>query len=114
MLRRFRPGTGPGLSHRPECGPLSRLGDYARADTERLLDGVDSMNPNVPGEWFQCAIEVKSTGQMIGDLGMLTLADEPRQVNLGFTIAGEHRGHRYATDAVLRWFGYVFDDLDKH
>ena len=48
------------------------------------------MNPNVPGEWFQCAIEVKSTGQMIGDLGMLTLADEPMQVNLDFTIAGEH------------------------
>jgi RimJ/RimL family protein N-acetyltransferase len=51
---------------------------------------------------------------MISDLGMLTLADEPRQVNLGFTIAGDHQGHRYATDAVLRWFGYVFDDLDKH
>ena len=50
---------------------------------------------------------------MIGDLGMLTLADEPMQVNLDFTIAGEHQGHRYATDAVLRWFEYVFDDLDK-
>ena len=59
-------------------------------------------------------LEVKSTGQMISDLGMLTLADEPRQVNLGFAIADEHQGHGYATDAVLRWFEYVFDDLDKH
>ncbi len=117
MLRRFRDSDlEPVLAYRadPNVGRYQDWGDYARADAERFLDGVDSMNSNVPGEWFQCAIEVKSTGQMISDLGMLTLADEPRQVNLGFTIAGEHQGHRHATDAVLRWFGYVFDDLDKH
>jgi len=32
----------------------------------------------VPSEWFQYAIEVKSTGQIIGDLGVLTLAYDPR------------------------------------
>ena len=51
---------------------------YTRADAERFIGGVDSMNPNVPSEWFQYAIEVKSTGQIIGDLGVLTLAYDPR------------------------------------
>lgn len=55
MLRRFLDSDlGPVLAYRtdPNVGRYQDWGDYARADAERLLDGVDLMNPNVPGEWF--------------------------------------------------------------
>ncbi|MAP39150.1 MAG: hypothetical protein CL879_05980 [Dehalococcoidia bacterium] len=71
---------GPFLAYRtdPNVAHYQDWEDYTRADAERFIGGVDSMNPNVPGEWFQYAIEVKSTGQIIGDLGVLTLAYDPR------------------------------------
>ena len=71
---------GPFLAYRtdPNVARYQDWEGYTRADAERFIGGVDSMNPNVPGEWFQYAIEVKSNGQMIGDLGMLTVAYELR------------------------------------
>jgi RimJ/RimL family protein N-acetyltransferase len=45
---------------------------------------------------------------------MLTCSDEPRQVELGFTLSAEHQGQGYATEAVMRWLEYVFESLNKH
>ncbi|MDP6451836.1 MAG: GNAT family N-acetyltransferase [SAR202 cluster bacterium] len=117
ILRRFRDSDlEPFLAYRadPDVARYQDWEDFSRPDAERFIEGVDSMNPNTPGEWFQCAIEIKSTGEMIGDLGMLTMADDPRQVTLGYTLSRDHQGNGYATEAVLRWLRYVFDDLEKH
>lgn len=117
VLRRFEDSDlETFLAYRadPDVARYQSWEDYSRADARRFFEGVDSMHPGVPGTWFQCAIQVKATGELIGDLGMLTLADDPRQVELGFTLAAEHQGRGYATEAVLRWLGYVFDDLNKH
>ena len=75
MLRRFKDADlEPFLAYRadPDVARYQDWENFTRDDAERFFQGLDSMHPNVPGRWFQCAIEVKATGEMIGDLGMLT------------------------------------------
>lgn len=70
--------------------------------------------PGQPGTWFQFAIALAETDDLIGDCGLHTLLDEPRIVEIGFTLAAEHQGKGYATEAVTALLQYVFDTLGKH
>lgn len=38
----------------------------------------------------------------------------PRTVEIGFTIAPEHQGHGYAREAVSSLLRYLFEQLGKH
>ena len=89
IVRRFKDSDlEPFLAYRadPDVARYQDWEDYSRADAEKFFERVGSMNPNVPGEWFQCAVEIKATGEMIGDMGLLTLADDPRQVTMGIYL----------------------------
>ncbi len=107
VLRHFRPAdavalqryrSDPGVArHQSWTAPIST--DAATTLVERFATG----DPTRPG-WFQYAVELG--GILIGDLGVL-LHDNLRQADLGFTIAPEHQGHGYATEAVTA----VLDDL---
>lgn len=61
-----------------------------------------------------CAVVLRSTGELVGDCAARPLADEPRQAEIGFTIAPEHQGHGYATEAARRLLGYLFAARGKH
>ena len=65
------------------------------------------------GTWFQLAIELVETGELIGDCGLHTLADRPGQAEIGITMACEHQGRGYATEAVSCLLDYVFRRLDR-
>ncbi|AZM47738.1 GNAT family N-acetyltransferase [Streptomyces sp. WAC 06738] len=52
-----------------------------------------------------CAVELKSSGEFIGRVG-LNYWEELDEVELGWTLAAEHWGHGYATEAAgacLEW-----------
>jgi RimJ/RimL family protein N-acetyltransferase len=70
--------------------------------------------PDVPGTWSQLAIELVSSGELIGDCGLHTLLDCPEQVELGITIARPHQGKGYAREALAAVLDYVFGPLGKH
>ena len=67
----------------------------------------------MPGEWFQFAVEIKETGQLIGDCGMKT-EEDGRQAEIGFTLSREYQGKGYATEAVSRLLDYAFGALGLH
>jgi len=56
----------------------------------------------------------RATGALVGDLGALVLADEPRNAEIGFTFATAHQGRGYATEAVLRLLEYLLVERGKH
>jgi aminoglycoside 6'-N-acetyltransferase len=70
--------------------------------------------PGQPGEWYQFALVLRETGQLIGDCAFLRLADEPRQAEIGFTLAQAYHGCGYASEGVGRLLDYLFDDLRLH
>lgn len=51
-----------------------------------------TQKPNQPGTWFQYAIALPESNQLIGDCAIHTLASEPRNVEIGFTLPPEYQG----------------------
>jgi aminoglycoside 6'-N-acetyltransferase len=59
-------------------------------------------------------VALRESGELIGDCAAHTLADDPRQAEIGFTFAPASQGRGYATEAVRRLLEYLFRERDKH
>ena len=81
---------------------------------ESFVRQMMDRHPDTPGDWFQFAVALRSTGRLIGDCAAKPEADDPRQCEIGFTIATEHQGRGYATEAARLLVGYLFTGRDKH
>ena len=46
------------------------------------------------------AVELKETGELIGDTGINEVEGKPEEVEIGFVICREHRNKGYATEVV--------------
>jgi RimJ/RimL family protein N-acetyltransferase len=83
---------------------------------EKALDFVQEMkdkDARTEGDWFQAAIEVIASGEMIGDVAYYLKKYEP-QAYIGYSIARRHWRMGYAKEAVWRLLGYLFGELDLH
>jgi len=87
---------------------------YSREAGERFVRQMMNQHPDTPGEWFQLAVALRSTGRLIGDCAVKPDADDPRQCEIGFTLAPEHQGRGYATEAARLLVGYLFTARGKH
>ena len=70
--------------------------------------------PGVPGEWFQFALEARSDGILVGDLALKVDADEPREAEVGFTLAPAQQGKGYGTEALSALLDYAFEAFELH
>ena len=86
----------------------SRDAPYPPEQGERSGAQMMTAHPDTPGEWFQFAVALRATGQLIGDCAAMPRADDPRQREIGFTIAPRCQGRGYATEAVRLLVGYLF------
>ena len=117
ILRRLCEADLPALCAYRSDPRVARYQDWeswSEQEGRLLLDQLMELHPDVPGTWFQMAIELGGAGALIGDLGLHTLSDRPGQAEIGFTLAREHQGKGYATEAVNRLLDYVFGGLGKH
>lgn len=87
--------------------------NFTAGDGRQFIDEMAALHPDMPDQWFQIAIELKATGEMIGDCALLTLADARGDVEIGFTLAPAFHGHGYAAEAVTCLLDYVFGALRK-
>lgn len=83
-------------------------------DVERFIAGLESNVFDTPGTWFQFAMRLRASGLLVGDLGTHFMADDPRQVEIGFTVAPAHQGRGYATEAVAGILDFLLGPLRKH
>ncbi|MEU4219667.1 GNAT family protein [Actinoplanes sp. NPDC026623] len=110
VLRRFRPGDAETLAaYRSKPAVAIYQSWRAPYSVERARYAIETMaaaDPEQPG-WFQYAVELASRGTHIGDVGV-NLNDNLRQAEIGYTIAPEHQGHGYATEAVRAVLDHLF------
>ena len=83
-------------------------------DVEDFIGGLQTNIFDTAGTWFQFAIRLQDSGRMIGDLGVHFLSDDPRQVEIGFTVSPANQGRGYGTEAVTGVLGHLFGHLQKH
>jgi RimJ/RimL family protein N-acetyltransferase len=98
----------------PEVAKFQSWDNYQYPDAESFVRKQSRCVPDQPGTWFQFAIALAETNQLIGDCAVHTLSAEPRIVEIGFTLAEEEQGNGYASEAVRALLNYVFNDLRKH
>ena len=98
----------------PEVARYQSWESLGPGDAARLIESQSKAEPNVPGTWFQLAIVHAATGQLIGDCGLHCQKSDPRQMEIGITLAPSHQGRRYADEAVKCVLDYVFGVLDTH
>ena len=118
VLRRFRPADVAAFVAYRSSPEIARFqswdAPYPPEAGERFVRQLMNQHPDTAGEWYQFAVALRATGQLIGDCAALPDADDPRQCEIGFTIAGEHQGHGYATEAVRLLLAYLFTARGKH
>ena len=81
------------------------------ADAARFIEAQEGAAPDVPGTWWQRAIRLRDSGELIGDLGLHLLDDAA--VELGISLAPAHQGRGYAREAVEVMFDFAFGGLHK-
>jgi RimJ/RimL family protein N-acetyltransferase len=60
----------------------------------------------------RCAVELRSTGELIGDCGLIrTTVEGTDEVELGWIVRRAHWGHGFATEAAAAWRDVAFAAL---
>ncbi|AGZ43688.1 GNAT family N-acetyltransferase [Actinoplanes friuliensis] len=110
VLRRFRAGDAETLAAYRSSPDVALYQSWdAPYPLERARYAIESMaeaDPAQPG-WFQYAIETKAGKTHIGDVGV-NLNDNLLQAEIGYTVAPEHQGNGYATEAVRAVLNHLF------
>jgi RimJ/RimL family protein N-acetyltransferase len=87
---------------------------YPLADGERMISSLRETHPDTAGEWFQYAMALRSTNELIGDCASCTDEQDPRMAEIGFTVRPECQGRGYATEGTRTLLGYLFRARGKH
>ena len=84
-----------------------------RAATEETLQVKLTQTELVAhGQWLVLAVEVRSTGTVIGEVLLKWASD--RQGEVGFAFGRDHQGQGYAAEAATAMLRLGFDDLGFH
>ncbi len=117
ILRRFNLGdTNHFYEYRSDL-KISKFQSWENVqyhEAESFVNEQMNNNPNIPGSWFQFAIALTESNQLIGDCALHTLLDESRIVEVGYTISSEYQGKGYASEALRALLDYIFHTLGKH
>ena len=112
-LRRSEPPDAERIASYRSDPDVHRFQGWERTDPDGVRAEIEDMAARRPGEpgWVQLSVFDRASGELLGDVGLSPAAGEPGVVKLGYTIAPEHQGRGYATEAVRALIDYVFDVL---
>ena len=113
LLRRSRPEDAERIARYRSDPDVHRFQGWERTDADGVRAEIEEMARRTPGDpgWVQVSVLDRATGELLGDVGLSPAAGEPGVVKLGYTIAPEHQGRGYATEAVRALIDFVFDAL---
>lgn len=117
LLRRFTESDiRPFVAYRadPEISRYQLWEEFSLDEGRKLLSEMINHDIDIPGTWFQIALEQRDSGELIGDLAVHTMEADPRQIEIGFTLAQEHQGKGYASEALSALINSLFRELGKH
>lgn len=116
VLRRFEDTDLDALYAYRSDPEVARYQLWQALDREMAWNWLLSVRdgePGTPGQWFQFAVALRSTGEMVGDVGLRADLD-PRTMEVGFTLSRAHQGNGYGTEAVRAVLGFAFGSLRAH
>jgi RimJ/RimL family protein N-acetyltransferase len=98
----------------PDVARYQSWSDYTEAEGRALVASMQGLEPGTPGEWCQLALEAKDDGVLVGDLALHVDGDDPRQAEVGFTLAPAAQGRGYAAEALTGLLDHAFPAYGLH
>ena len=112
VLRRFVTGDlAPFQSYRcdPEVGRYQGWSTMDDAGAEAFIARMAVVRIGVPGEWFQIAVAEKSTGVLVGDIGIGLDRNRTGVAEIGFSMAPAAQRRGIGSEAVMAALALLFD-----
>lgn len=88
--------------------------DYTLEQGRALIESMQGLDVGVPGQWYQFALENRADGTLVGDLALCVRESEPREAEVGFSLAPAQQGKGYASEALRALLDYAFVTLGLH
>lgn len=96
---------------------VSRYQGWAPASVGEALHFIqtqDGVAAGAPGTWYQRALRLRGSDELVGDLGLHFSAEPAGTVELGISLASAQQGTGLATEALRDALDYVFGELQQH
>jgi RimJ/RimL family protein N-acetyltransferase len=87
---------------------------YDASRANRLVVSQEGWAFPPAGEWMQLAIHQIDPIDVVGDVALHKLVDQPDTFEIGFTLSASAQGNGFATEAALALCHYVFDEANAH
>ena len=81
-------------------------------EAARFIERQQGLAFDTPGSWFQFAVRLRESGELVGDLGLHFV--DADAVEFGVTLSPLHQGRGFAAEAVHGVLALVFDTLQRH
>jgi RimJ/RimL family protein N-acetyltransferase len=98
----------------PEVARYQSWNAISELELRAFIQEQKQVQPGIPGQWFQIAIELKETGILVGDCALKIEEHDERQAEIGYTLSRAYQGRGIASEAVSCVLEYVFKTLALH
>ena len=91
---------------------VARFQSWSMLSEDEAIAFIHEMSTapiGVLGEWFQIAIALQSSNQLIGDIGVQVSEHDATMVEIGFTLHREEQGQGYAKEAIQPLLHSLFE-----
>jgi RimJ/RimL family protein N-acetyltransferase len=83
-------------------------------EARALIRDMEDVEPGMRGVYFQFAIALRTSDEIIGDAMLFVTADDNRLGEIGYSFARAHQGKGYAIESLHALLDYAFKELDLH
>ena len=98
----------------PEVYKYQAWRPESTVEVSEFVQKINTTKFNVSDSWFQLGIYIKTTKQLIGDIGLHFLLPDNQQTETGFTIDPKYQRKGYGLECVRAVIGYLFSEMKKH
>ena len=112
MLRRFTEADLDRFLAYRHDPVVARFQSWSMLSEDEAVAFIHEMSTTpigIPGEWFQIAIALQSSNQLIGDIGIQVSEHDTTAVEIGFTLHRKEQGQGYAKEAMLELLHSLFE-----
>ncbi len=99
---------------RPEVSRFQSWGPGSVDAIQTYIRSLSATAPGTPGKWYQVGLFLLAGDKLIGDCGFRVSDTDPRQAEIGITLAPEFQRQGYATEALRGLLHYLLVTLGKH
>lgn len=113
-LRRSQPEDAAVIAAYRNDPEVRRHQGWGQTTAEEVRAAIEEMLPREPGveDWVQFSVFERSSGHLVGDVGLSPSRSEPAVIKIGYTIDPAHQGRGYGTEAVRALVDFIFATLD--